>query len=116
MTGPPVAVLIAASPGPLREALLALLLTLPQVAAVSVADRPEDILHYASTNSPGLVVMVLETHFTWFDLPDRIRKAAPASRLAVLVDGEAKPLPADLVLHQGTHPKALVSALVSLLE
>ena len=115
-------VLLTASPGPLRDALRALLLSLPLIQSVAVAGDPEAVVKAITANliPPGLVVVVLESQPAWRDLPQRIRAAAPACRITVLADGEGAgdgaEDDADLHLQQGTRPEALVSALMLLLN
>jgi len=110
-------VLIAALPGPLRTALHALLLSLPQVGSVDAAGDPQDILKTVSENLPGLVIVVIaKPQQRWKDLPASIRLAAPACRIAVLANGDTSPVGADLILQQGARPQELIAALEGLLE
>jgi hypothetical protein len=115
---PAITVLLAAVPGPLRDALQALLLSLAQVHEVAIAGDPEAVMNTIETKPPGLVVLVMDIHSGWSNLPNRVRAAVPASRIAALIDdeGDVKVDSVDLLLQQGTRPDLFVGALVSLLN
>lgn len=108
--------LIAASPGPLRDALVALLLSLPQVRLVRTENAPAKIVQIAAENPSMLVIVVQEAGTAWMELPGKIRAAAPGCRLIVLANGEGEITGADRVLQQGARPETLVAAVLSLLN
>lgn len=115
MTGPPhKTILLAAEPGPLRDALQALLFSISQVYEVSVAGDPAGIMRSIENRAPNLIILVID--LSWTNLPQVLRTAAPASRLVVLTDHEVNIDAADLVLQQGTHPELIVTALLTLLS
>jgi hypothetical protein len=113
---PSLTVWIAASPGPLRDALLALLLSLPQVSSVQTSGFPEEILKAAPASLMRLIIIVMETGHMWADLPEKIKEACQDCRVIVLANGEIEFRSADLVLQQGARPDILVSAFLSMLS
>ena len=113
---PSITVLIAASPGPLRDALLALLLSLLQVRTVRIASSPAETLQITARYRLGLVIVVMELGPTWAELTEKIRAVAPDCRVIVLANGETEINSADLVLQQGARPETLVAAFLSMLE
>jgi hypothetical protein len=109
-------VLIAASPGPLCDALFALLSSLPQIDKIHVSPDPERTLKEVSTGPTGLVIVIMEDRNDWTNLPHQIRVAAPDCRIAVLANGESNRLDVDMVLQQGARPESLIAAILSLLD
>jgi DNA-binding NarL/FixJ family response regulator len=112
---PSTTVLIAASPGPLRDALQALLLSLPPVRSTRVANSPAETVKTATVYQPGLVIVVMEANHTWAQLPGKIWAVARDCRVIVLANGDSEINGADLVLQQGARPETLVAAFLSLL-
>jgi hypothetical protein len=112
---PPTPVLIAASPGPLRDALLALLLSFPQSQSVRIANWPEEILQTVTADSARLVIVVMEEDPAWLELPGKIHAASRDCRVIVLANGDREINSADLVLQQGARPETLVAAFLSML-
>jgi DNA-binding NarL/FixJ family response regulator len=109
-------VLIGAESGPLRSALQALLLSLPQVSTVEVCASEEALLANAALLKPALVVLIDNNRSRWLDLPAQLREQSPESQIVSLVNDGSLTYNTDLILQQGARPEELVSALVSLLE
>lgn len=127
MVPSPTPVLIAAAPGPLRVALQALLLSLPWVEAVYMADELSGLLEILPAGLPSrevLMVLILEAGQTWPTSINAIHQIFPAARVAILTDDSSQAAaddlwteksPATLILQQGTRPESLIAGFERLL-
>jgi len=115
------AALIIAAPGPLQDGLYALVGTMPQIGAVSVASDAHSALTVDLNPTPALVL--LDSGMTVDDLWLTVRGAKarwPRARTIVLVSNvqqqaEAEATGADTVLLEGLPAGRLVAAIVRLL-
>ncbi|MGC9395917.1 MAG: response regulator [Anaerolineae bacterium] len=83
--GAPMAVLVVAKPGPLRDSLVTLLQSLPQVAAVEQAHTAATALQMVEAKSPALVLVDsnLPGEEAWTILT-QLKARRPAIRCVVL--------------------------------
>jgi DNA-binding NarL/FixJ family response regulator len=112
--------LIIAGPGPLRDGLRALVGTMPQVEAVSVASNVQGFANIDLQTQPNLVLLdVSAAPGVWLTIR-RIKARWPGSRIIVLANtveqqGEAVAAGADAVLLEGLPAARIIAVIVKLL-
>ena len=122
MKSPPKMALIVARPGPLRNSLFSLMISLPQINLVAESKDMTSLLRMGSQIQPDLVL--LETGQPGDDIDwtvRHIRTEWKASRTVVLVDDSAQQLEAeqagaDIVLFKGVRASYLMGIVEDLLS
>lgn len=117
----PVTALIVVRPGPLRNSLLALMNTMPQIEIVAESRDVSSLLRMGTQLQPDLVL--LETELPGDGVQEALRQIRDewsATHTIVLVDNaiqrlNAQKAGADVVLYKGFRAASLVRIISSLL-
>jgi DNA-binding NarL/FixJ family response regulator len=116
-----VMVLIAVSPGPLRNSLQALMATVPQIEIIAESKDADSLLRLGTQFQPDLVLM--EAGLFAADMREvlcHLHTAWAQARTVVLVEnareqGEAEAAGADVVLYKGFRAARLLAIVEELL-